>query len=229
MRVKRLNSAVIITIAMIVGCIGGHPAQAAVVGPVYPPPGGVTFNSTGSIGTIGATRTYSAFAPSELATMYFGKSSAVPVQLSMDGATFTGAETLTYQGSVGNTATWTGSSQILQTSGPSIAVDTRLVITLSGNIGSWEAPGPLGIPSAADAVADVNGDFNAFVRMEAKPTASSTWQGYLDLYNNTAFKPTSSSTAINVGTAFYSIPEPSSLTLLGIGGIAMLRRRRRRA
>ena len=88
----RAETAIAAALVACFTCISAGSAQAAVLGPMYPPPGGVTFNSTGSIGTTGATRTYSAFAPSELATIYFGKSRAVPVQLSMDGATFPGAE-----------------------------------------------------------------------------------------------------------------------------------------
>jgi hypothetical protein len=83
---------------------------SSLTGPVYPPPGGVTFSGTGSIGSgIGRTGFYTSFDSSAYGDLYFGPSSVLDVYTTNAQAamTFLGYDPITGIAEWQSTNNWT--------------------------------------------------------------------------------------------------------------------------
>ena len=89
----------------------------AIIGPVFPPPGGVTFSRnppTGSAGEAGGvTFNFSGFDFTQYDRLWWGPAN---IRAAMDGSTSAAVnspgETLTFGSLSGDIATWTGSTTV---------------------------------------------------------------------------------------------------------------------
>jgi hypothetical protein len=207
--------------------------QAAVTGPMYPPPGGVTLSSsgTGDANAGGATWTYSSFSPGDLSYgLYWGKSSTVPVGLSLDGGGISGLENMAFTGFAGNVATWNGQTSIYISNGfgyTQNVVSTRFTLTVSDLSNApinFVTPASVDItfPAAANAVIPVTGNYKALRKFEV--FYGGNWQPAYDLYNSLNTDPARSTTK-SFGAGFY-VPEPTSLAALAVFALPLMRRRR---
>jgi hypothetical protein len=206
--------------------------RAAVTGPMYPPPGGVTLVSsgTGDANAGGATWTYSNFAPADLSYgLYWGKSSSTPVGLSLDGGGISGGENMVFNGFAGNVATWSGQTSIFVSNGFGYSqniVSTRFTLTVSDLSNApinFVTPASVDItfPSAANAVIPVTGNYKALRKFEV--FYGGNWQPAYDLYNSLNTDPGRSAQK-SFGAGFY-VPEPTSLAALAIFALPLMRRR----
>ena len=234
------RSFVLAVFALLAVTLDANVASAAVVGPIYPAPGGTSYTSSGSSGGAGgATGSYSGFAAASLAAgnVYWGKSSDVSVSLSLDGPTSTGAELMTFAGITGNIARWSGTTTLHVSNGAGyslISAPTRLTLTAYNAASAalnFVTPNTLdaSFPTAADAVVPVGGNFSVNRLFEVY--YGGTWSPAIDRYNNLSTDPSvgTPQTQSSFGGAFYVVPEPATLLALAAAGtLASGRRPRRR-
>lgn len=208
--------------------VSASSASAALIGPVYPAPGGNTFSSVGSqISAAGATRTYSGFDTSQFSELYWGASSSSLPTAGLDGVD----HVLSFLSTSGTTATWTGtttwfnhdSSQTL----PNVAL--RLVIDIGGlGANPWVTASSLGLAPSIGAVVNLStgSSFTANLKFMAD-----TGTGFQAL---NAIDATNLTRAGFAGAFYYAdplvdpaaVPEPQSLALFGLGLLAVAMRRR---
>jgi hypothetical protein len=176
-------------------------ADAVVVGPVYPPPGGVTFSGSGAGAPFagGKTWSYSGFGGAGTAYQDLWWGSSSPITLAMDGSVNSSGETLTFNSFSGNQAIWTGSST-MQTINGNFNVDTQFVLTASQN---FEAP-PAGLSNGADI--HVNGNYNVNLSFQAKIHGDSSWSAANDLFNSYHTNPATSVISNFSGGFYYTAP-----------------------
>lgn len=214
-------------------------AQAAVTtGPVFPPPGGVTFSGSGP-SAISGTRvgSYSGFDLSATGDLYF---TINPIRLAMDGSVDTSGETLSLDLGLSNLgnglAVFTGSTRVFSFGSP-VAVNTRftmqaldvlnapLALTTNADIGGGALP-----------VLLVNGNYKIQTSFQAAYASGGTLASAQSLFDGTAGKsPTAGQLVSSTSGAFYytaaPVPEPQTWAMfaLGLGLTGTLARRRTRS
>lgn len=226
-------AATTIALGVAANCIA-FSAAAAPIGPVYPPPGGVTFSSSGgSAGNAGGVNfNFSSFSPGSFSELYWGASSSNLPSAGLDGI----LHAMNFISFSGTQATWETTSNWYNPSTFLTTSETiRLTITISG-LGAtpWvsaNAPA-VGLPAALGAVVDdsLGSNFVANIAFTV-PT-----EGGLAL-NSLQQLPSCNSQSCaqsNFGGGFYyeppqaqGVPEPGSIGLAGLGlvGLAVVRRR----
>lgn len=225
-------------------CFAGN-ANAAIMGPDFPPPGGVNWSSSGVNGTEGtAIWNYSGLDVTGLDSLYFGLNQVGygPVGVGLDGL----VAPFVFGSVSGQTAVWNGSTTYFDgTSNP--PADTRLTMTVTG-LGAtpW-------VTDLASIGLDDTGTFGilgAVVDVSSGSDFVLTWKIEAKIGNG-GFQPVNGSSGIqqfpghdgdtrtNFATGFYSeataaVPEPASLLTfsglaLGIGLGGWRKRRKQRA
>lgn len=185
-------------------------AQGTITGPMATPPGGVGFDEIGNIGRQnGLLYMYSGHDPIDIASgLYYGHSPLYEVQMSMDGLTFTGEETMTFAGIAGNIARWQGSSFVRVLIGGSfqnVPVPTQFRLIATDSLGTpidFVDPVTVGLPAEALAVFPVTGDFRVSLHFEAMYNPG-VWEPALDLFDAL---PNDPNTLVNmsVDTGYYA-------------------------
>ena len=225
------------TLAFVLLATASSAASASpVLGPTYPPPGGVTYSSTGSLGSGTLVGTYSGFDLSATDQLWWGANS---IQLAMDGAVDSAGETLVFNAGLSNLAAgfavYTGSTRLFQNGNPT-AVGTQYSVTLTDLLGNALAfnttSAGLGLGGNSFPLYEVTGGF------KATQTLSANGQAYQTYFNNAPFKsPTPGQLQSSVNRSFYytenavgGVPEPATwgLMLLGFGAIGGTLRRRQK-
>jgi hypothetical protein len=211
------------------------PAAAQVMGPTYPPPGGVTFSTNGvSTTQSGRVATYSGFDLSQTDDLYFAMTGH---GLAMDGAIDESGETLTYSAILSNLTagqvTYTGQTQV-NSFGTDLTVFNRLVLTftdLSGNPLALVLDGTI---DPFNPVLEVLGGFKVSGNFESSFNGS-TWSASQTFYDGVQGKPpVSGQLKSSLGGGFYytvgGVPEPGTwaMMLLGFGGMGLVIRRQRK-
>jgi hypothetical protein len=221
-------------------------AYAGPTGPVYVPPGGDTFSSSGNIGSAGGeTFTFSNFNPSQFGSLWWGPTNAVSDIGSDPFAGIQNVSAPNYMNFVGYNGTayeWDSTSNWMFQSDPSGTVinnnlPTRFLLNFIGPNATPTTKAAAGIASGntAEAVAQITGNFSANFIFEAE-TSNNVWQPVLDYFNNShCISNCTVNTSADFG--FWSTapatgtPEPRfyGLLLIGILALAVLIRRNRLA
>ena len=206
----------------------GLPAEV-----IETPSGGGAFQAGGH------TRTLSNVNFTDYLGLWFG---LPQVALATDGNAFDEAsEDLTLSSVSPSEAIWTGSSNVVLTSGPDLNVELRFRLTASGfhlpfNTATTPLPPgfePTGPPLPSDAtdnvLINITGDASFTMFAEARDLGSSDpWQPsgvYYDAINN---KAQSGQLRTEIWFGYlHTIPEPSTLLLGTLSSVGFLLRRRR--
>jgi hypothetical protein len=216
--------------------------QAEPTGPVYPPPGGVTFAGSGDSGTTGGrTNFYSNFDPLQYEELFWTFYSIANPRHSSQGAT-TGNMAFAGYDSATGISTWSSTANMTWTPIQGTqSIATKFVMQLQPFTGT--NGGPLGggwIPpvTAADAgitslasnwplidVAALSHPTDSFQVWYQYQTASGT---PLLTYYNTFNNPNPSSVITSASGGFYytAVPEPSTGMLLLLTGAGLATRLR---
>ena len=229
--VRKFTSLITIAAAIVMST----PAAAQVVGPTYPPPGGVTFSTNGvSTTQSGRVATYQGFDLSQTDDLYFAITSH---GLAMDGAIDEPGEALTYSAILSNLAagqiTYTGQTQV-NSFGNDLTVFDRLVLSftdLSGNPLALVLDGTI---DPFNPVLEVLGGFRVSGNFESSFNGT-TWSASQTFYDGVQGKPpVSGQLKSSFGGGFYytvgGVPEPGTwaMMLLGFGGVGLMMRRQRK-
>ena len=198
-------------------------AQAALIGgPVWPAPGGTSYSSTGDMGFVGGqTRTYSAFDFSAFDQLWWGLGS---VGSAMDGSINSAGESMSLVSTIGNTATWTGTTTIATTTG-TFSVDTRLTATISSGGSNWLNSAGLGIDSSVtNTVSEITSDpFVVNLLYDARFTGGSGYTAFKAFYDN---QSTIGNNVVlsNSGNMHYTpaVPVPAAVWLFGSGLLGLI-------
>jgi hypothetical protein len=237
-----------IVLAGLVACLLVTSAQAAIIGPVYPPPGGTSWAPSGpGLGNTGGTTwTYSALNPSQYTDLYWSIQSTPTSALNGGNFAGLGAKQQNITSLNPGQVILSGTTVFDLSNGENRTLQTRTVITaLSG--GSFQSP-PVGMTGSEGFALNVNTaatSFSVNIEMQTfwngggyggvNPTAG--WYATNTLYNllNTRFNGTQTSVS---GGLWYEeleqvqgVPEPATLTMFGLGalGLGFAGYRRRKA
>ncbi|MFN7931764.1 MAG: PEP-CTERM sorting domain-containing protein [Bryobacteraceae bacterium] len=203
-------------------------SAATILGPVYPPPGGVTFVGSGSTGSgIGRTQFYTGMDLSATEDLWWGYASIDNPRHSSQAST--GQMVFSSYNPVTGLATWNSTANMTwSTAFGTQSIATRMVVQFqpytgvaSGFLGSGfltpTTKGAAGITgNPLESVLLVTGDFQAQIRYE---TAGGT--PLLDYYNGTSSLGGIAVTNSNAGFWYSETPEPVSLALTGLGLLAV--------
>lgn len=224
------------------GCVTAANADT-LTGPVYPPPGGVTYSPTGSSLSGTQVRTYTNLDLTQSGQLFYGVSS---LGLAMDGAIDAGYERLSYDASSSNLAAgilvYRGLTDFYTNFGPSNARTsfTLQLTDLLGNALALTTNPDISLNGGADPVLLVTGDFKASLTMQATYATNSDYQAAGTFFNNIANKTGASATGpgltplkSDIGTGFWyteaAVPEPASwsMMIIGFGAVGFSLRQRR--
>ena len=205
-------------------------AQAAVfTGPVYPPPGGVTYTPSG-VSAANGTRiaTYTNLDLGATDQLYWGMTE---VKLSLDGSYDSAGETLSFNAGLSNLAggiaVFTGSTRINQY-GNFNNLETIFTLTVTDLSNNALALSPASTVGATySPVLDVQGSFKVTQAFGVRPTGSGgSYTAPNPYYNAAQGTPGSGGPYVlnSVGAGFYytenAVPEPASWAMM-IGGFAL--------
>jgi hypothetical protein len=229
--------------------LGSSAAHAALIGPVYPAPGGNTFSTNGvafrDSNPTGPSRiaTYAGFDPSAYGSLYFGVPDNNSVCISLDGNTCSASEYLHPDSNffTANNYSLSGSSTFLNGfTNQYQQATTHMSIYLydsANNAIPWVTGASLGL-STSDFVADVtaaaaSGGFHYVAAMQVCVTGGSCGapgQQYAAYHmDGGGLLQTSVATAFfATAPAVAAVPEPGSLALIGIGLLGVAARQRRK-
>jgi len=171
--------------------LGGMTPAAAIIGPVYPPPGGVDFaTSGGQAGDPGGINFhFTNFDPGQFSELYWGPASADAVLLTLNGGP--ADDILAFSSVSGNAAEWTGTSFYANAG---VDVPTRFTLTITGlGANPFVDAGSVGADPGIGVLADDSAglDFTANLLFEA--LVQGTWQAVNTLpqpgggYTSTSF------------------------------------------
>lgn len=187
------------------------PAHAQIVGPVYPPPLGVTLTSSAppNSGAIsrpgGVTWTYSALGLPSVSTTWWG---AAPGGVKQDFDGNPSPPPMVFASSTANTIRYTGTTSFI--GGPSMFL--RFTMTFSGP-GSVQTAVAAGIDPSVGAVFKLDPGATGFVvnlLFEASYD-NNTWVPSLDVYDNQPNKPPGSALS-SFDSGFYYNNNPPTIT-----------------
>jgi hypothetical protein len=155
MKLPSLSSRSSQIVLMVLTAVGfTQAALATPTGPVYPPPGGVTYAHSGSSGNPGGTTaTYSNLNPTDYSDLYWGATA---------GAGLNGtANPLAFVDVVGNTAIFQGTTSYFDAYGAASGeflsnVQVQLAITLTSG-GTWVTAASLGLSPTVGDLVDITG------------------------------------------------------------------------
>ena len=221
-------------------------AAAAIIGPVWPAPGGTTYTQVGSNRTTGgATGTYTAFDTSQFDDLYWGYEQVLAPLFSGTSGGASTSQALTAGALGGGEIVWDGANWMITTAfGSTPSYDIRFrtsIFDLNGNnITNQVVSGSsVGLPTmpyllAMDAatLAGWGGGFKVFSAFEAYN--GSSWVGVTNLYDSlsTPAGCTSCVKTATSGVLYYTepvaAPEPASLLLFGLSAFAVAGSLRRR-
>jgi hypothetical protein len=202
--------------------LSSHSIYGSTIGPVYPPPGGTTFSSSGVSGSGGgATLSYSSFDSSQFSQLWWGLQDVQNVYNSNFSGSTGNMAFLSYNSSTrvaeyDSTAPWT----FIDAFNNQHAYPTRFVLTFP--LGSTVIPDSLAGIVGSGVVMQVNGNYQVQALFEA--LSSATWVPVDDLYSQN-FPPLGTSGDVQTsfdGGFWYAppataTPEPISLVLVGTG------------
>lgn len=196
--------------------------QATPVGPVYPPPGGVHLQTSGtSAGAAGGFNfIFSGFDASAFSALYWGPARAGAVSAGLDGRT----HGFSFRGFAGNQARWSSDAPLFDGFGNAHSAQFFLTILTPGV--AFIDPTTVGLSSALGALVDDSAglDFTANLRFEAFDGAWKPLDAIQQPPGGIAW------TVSEFQGGFFAVPEPGSLALvlaalLGAHGLGGARRR----
>jgi hypothetical protein len=205
-------------------------AQAAILGPTFPLPGGTDFSFSGDSGRSGgASLNLFNFDETQWNQAWWGPAN---VGLSLDGSGISGGEVMSLVSTTGTTAVWQGSSFIsLSSSSP--AVDTRFTAIINTGGGNWLTnPGDIALPvSDPFAVSEITGDpWQVDYIFEARFSNTGAYEPYLDFFDAQQTAPSALTQSNFDGQLFYSpVPIPAAVWLFGSGLLGLISIARKKA
>jgi hypothetical protein len=209
--------------------------QAALIGAVYPPPGGNGLTSSGvGVDPGGVTNTYTLTDPSQYSSLYFVIDTTFAPDLYQVG---NGPGTLTYNAGLSNLASgilaFTGLTTINSGLYGNLATSTELLVTLSGGSGlPLIDAGSLGLPTGDGAALNVGaGPFTANFQFEMS-NAHCVLEAASTCYASINGGGSGMSLQSDVTGGFYyaaPVPLPAAAWLLlsGLGSLGLLGRKRK--
>jgi hypothetical protein len=201
--------------------------EAALLGPIFPAPGGDSLATTyfnpeqSAGGTGGVTWSYSAFNLSAFSSLYWGPTSNNAVSCALSGGS---GGPMTFSGISGNTASWTGTATYLNSSLTYSTVSTLFQATVNSAATPWVLASTLGLDPGIGAVINDSSGLAYSVNLQFTAAGMS-----LDQFFNTYDHGSADSASISGGFYYAApIPEPSAVAflLLAAPALRMLRRTR---
>lgn len=214
--------ATVATLALTLATLHVH--AAAPTGPVFPPPGGVTFSGSGPSALSGTrTGSYSGFDLSATGDLYF---TIDPIRLAMDAAIDSAGETLSLNLGLSNLAAglavFTGNTRVISFGNP-IAVNTRFTMQA---LDAGNAPLALAtnvdIGGGALPVLLVGGNYKIQTSFQAAYASNNVYTSATSLFDGTVGKsPAGGQLLSSTSGGFYytaaPVPEPGTWALFGLG------------
>ena len=245
--IQRPLAGLAVTVSLALGLLGlfsASTASAVPLGPVYPPPGGVTFSSSGaaSIGASGGrTFHFSGFDLNQSDNLYWGAASATAVGLALDGAINSASEFITLGILSTGVAGGTGLTQISTTTGTfNVLTSFRLTVRdLSNNLVNLITTGSVGL-GFGGVLVDVDSLATNGFTAQLEGFAGNNFNIPLDQYFTQVQTTGGSSRSSFQGGFFYNeltgggtsqVSEAATLGLFGLGlvGLGFTARRRKTA
>jgi len=202
----------------------GAPPSGEILGPVYPPPGGVTFNSNGQMGSgTGVFFYFTDFDLSQVATLAWGTDTSAPILLAMDGMANDPGETLIFNSTDSDFANgimrFTGSTNFTYQDPGTLnfvteTLDTRLTVHVydgQGNIPLADVTDPeINLAPEIGGIAPVNENYPTggtnspmTVNLLMEAFFNGSWQPVDDVFTSQNTPPTSEVVTSFLGGFYY--------------------------